>query len=170
MAIAICQFIIASTAAYWYFSHLGNAKFPIIKSFCRALTYQLGSLVFGALILCIMWILQLLFEILYRAAKNQTLSGNSAQNACFDYIARCTRCCLACFERFIRFITKNAFLMMAISGEGFCTSAHQAFYLAMRSAGEYAITQGVGHTLMFFGKLLVAVLVTIFAYLLSVNL
>jgi hypothetical protein len=60
--------------------------------------------------------------------------------------------------------------MMAISGEGFCTSAHQAFYLALRSSGEYAITHGVGHTLMFFGKLLVAVLVTIFAYALAIGL
>ena len=59
---------------------------------------------------------------------------------------------------------------MAISGDGFCTSAHQAFYLAMRSAGEYAITHGVGHTLMFFGKLLVSVLVTLLAYGLAVGL
>lgn len=56
--------------------------------------------------------------------------------------------------------------MMAISGEGFCTSAHQAFYLALRSSAEYAITHGVGHTLMFFGKLLVSVVVTILTYIL----
>ena len=55
---------------------------------------------------------------------------------------------------------------MAISGEGFCTSAHQAFYLALRSSAEYAITHGVGHTLMFFGKLLVSVVVTILTYIL----
>jgi len=60
--------------------------------------------------------------------------------------------------------------MMAISGEGFCTSAHQAFYLAMRSSSEYAITHGVGHTLMFFSKLLVSVIVTIFAYALVIGL
>lgn len=60
--------------------------------------------------------------------------------------------------------------MMAISGEGFCTSAHQAFYLALRSSGTYAITHGVGHTVMFFGKLLIAVLVTILAYTLTIGL
>jgi choline transporter-like protein 2/4/5 len=70
----------------------------------------------------------------------------------------------------VRFVTKNAFLMMAISGEGFCTSAHQAFYLALRTAGEYSITHGVGHVMMLFGKLLVSVGVTFFAYLLATGL
>lgn len=70
----------------------------------------------------------------------------------------------------MRFVTKNAFLMMAITGEGFCTAAHQAFYLAMRTAGEYAITHGVGHTMMFFAKLLVSASVTFFSYLLLTNL
>jgi hypothetical protein len=60
VAIAVSQFVIASTTAYWYFSHLENATFPLIKSFCRALTFQLGSLVFGALILCVVWILQII--------------------------------------------------------------------------------------------------------------
>ncbi len=116
VAISICQFIIASTAAYWYFSHLGNATFPLAKSFCRALTLQLGSIVFGSLILCIVWTLQIILELLHHFTKNQTISGNPVNNVCADYFVRCSRCCLACFERFVRFITKNAFLMMAISG------------------------------------------------------
>lgn len=97
VAISICQFVIASTAAYWYFSHLGNATFPLIKSFCRALTYQLGSIVFGSLVLCIVWTLQIILEILHRATKNQTISNNPANNVCADYCVRCSRCVLACF-------------------------------------------------------------------------
>ena len=53
---------------------------------------------------------------------------------------------------------------MAITGEGFCTSAHQAFYLILRSSAEYAITHGVGHLIMFFGKLLIATLCTLAGY------
>lgn len=127
--------MIASTAAYWYFSHLDKSNFPLVRSFCRSVTYQLGSLVFGALILCIVWMLQIMLEVLHHFAKNGTLSDNPANNVCSDYCIKCARCCLACFERFVRFITKNAFLMMAITGEGFCSSAHQAFYLAMRTSG-----------------------------------
>ena len=60
--------------------------------------------------------------------------------------------------------------MMAITGEGFCSAAHQAFYLSVRTAGEYAITHGVGHTMMFFAKLLVSASVSFFCYLLLTNL
>ena len=63
VVIGISQFVIASTTSYWYFSHLRNEKLssPVCKSFCRALTYHLGSIAFGALILCILFILQLIF-------------------------------------------------------------------------------------------------------------
>lgn len=40
----------------------------------------------------------------------------------------------------------------------------------MRTAAEYSITHGVGHIMMFFGKLLVSVAVTLFAYLLATGL
>ncbi len=54
---------------------------------------------------------------------------------------------------------------MAITGEGFCTSAHQAFYLMVRSAAEYAITHGLGSLIMFFGKVLISVVCTFTGYL-----
>ena len=97
MAIAVCQFVIASTAAYWYFSKARGTAFPLARSFCRALTYQLGSLLFGALILCIMSLLQILLQLMHHFAKNPTISSAPATNFCADYFIRCSRCCLACF-------------------------------------------------------------------------
>jgi choline transporter-like protein 2/4/5 len=32
-------------------------------------------------------------------------------------------CVIACFERVLRFITDSAYVMMAITGKGFCASA-----------------------------------------------
>lgn len=55
---------------------------------------------------------------------------------------------------------------MAITGNGFCTSAHDAFYLILRSSTQYAITHGVGHLIMFFGKLLITVICTFGGYIL----
>jgi hypothetical protein len=55
--------------------------------------------------------------------------------------------------------------MMAITGESFCSSAHQAFYLIFRSGREYAITHGVGYLIMLFGKLCIALICTFAGYL-----
>lgn len=63
-AIGMCQFVIASAASFWYFSH-GNEKLKneshICKSFWRGLFFHGGSVAFGALILLMMWLLQLIF-------------------------------------------------------------------------------------------------------------
>lgn len=136
VAIGMCQFVIASTTAYWYFSLFSQSSVssPVCKSFVRGLVYHLGSIAFGALILCILVILQIIFEVLHHFSKEKTVSTDPITNACMDCCIKYTRCCLACFERFIRFISHNAFIMMAITGDGFCTSAHQAFYLVMRSS------------------------------------
>lgn len=53
---------------------------------------------------------------------------------------------------------------MAITGSSFCTAAHEAFYLILRSTAAYAITHGVGHLIMFFGKLLVTIVCTLCGY------
>jgi hypothetical protein len=55
--------------------------------------------------------------------------------------------------------------MMAISGSGFCSSAHEAFYLILRSSAAYAISHGIGHILMYFGKLLITSLCTFAGYM-----
>ena len=164
----MCQFVIASTSAYWYFSLFSQKEVssPVCKSFCRGLFFHLGSIAFGALILCILFILQIIFEVLHHFSKDKTVSTDPITNACMDCCIKYTRCCLACFERFIRFISHNAFIMMAITGEGFCSSAHQAFYLVMRSSMEYAISHGVGHVIMFFGKLFISAVCTFSGYLL----
>lgn len=53
---------------------------------------------------------------------------------------------------------------MAITGSSFCESAHEAFYLMLRSARAYAITHGIGHLIMFFGKLFVTAASTLIGY------
>ncbi len=118
VAIGMCQFVIASTTCYWYFSHLNgrDTQSPVCKSFCRALIYHLGSIAFGALVLCILFLLQLIFELLHHYGKNHTLSSDPVSNSCANCCVNYTRCCLACFERFIRFISRNSFIMMAITG------------------------------------------------------
>ena len=51
---AINQFILASTAAIWYFSPDKNQVHrPVSRSIYRAIRYHLGSLAFGSLLLAI---------------------------------------------------------------------------------------------------------------------
>lgn len=67
-------------------------------------------------------------------------------------ITNCVRCCLDCFHRFVKFLNDNAYIQIALTGENFCTSAMQAFVLALKNAATFVITNGVGTLLHLLGK------------------
>jgi hypothetical protein len=52
---ALCEFILASSCAIWYFTKgTGQQVFsPVLSSLKRAIIYHFGSLAFGSLILAI---------------------------------------------------------------------------------------------------------------------
>lgn len=52
------------------------------------------------------------------------------------------RCIIRYFERFIRFLNSNAYIMIALTGQSFCAAAYDAFYLIMRNMLKVAITHG----------------------------
>ncbi|GCC43816.1 hypothetical protein chiPu_0027719, partial [Chiloscyllium punctatum] len=42
-------------------------------------------------------------------------------------------CCFWCLEKFIKFLNRNAYIMIAVYGKNFCVSAKNAFKLLMRN-------------------------------------
>ena len=43
------------------------------------------------------------------------------------------KCCFWCLEKFMKYINRNAYIMTAVYGENFCSSAKDAFSLLMRN-------------------------------------
>lgn len=82
------------------------------------------------------------------------------------FILRCASCYLACFERFLRFLTQNAYIMIAITGNTFCTSAHEAFTLITRSAAQYAITHGTTKLFFNLGRIIIICVGCLIGYVL----
>lgn len=63
----------------------------------------------------------------------------------------CTSYCLACTERFIKFISKNAYIQMAITGKNFCSSAWNAFLLILKNALRFGTANAIGFIFNFIG-------------------
>ena len=72
---------------------------------------------------------------------------------------------MACFERFIQFINKNAYIQMAIGGKNFCSSAVEAFVLIIRNPFRFGIVGLLGSMFSILGILIVFACVAMFAYL-----
>jgi hypothetical protein len=150
----ITTFVIASACCMWYYSHgpANDLHLPVLRSFGRSIRYHLGSLAFGSLLLAIVQFIQFVFEII----KKQVDNSGAGNNKLVEYTMNCTRCCLACLERIVQFINKNAYILIALKGDNFCASAKEGFEIAWSNPLRFAVVNGIGAVIMFIGKLLIS--------------
>ncbi|XP_007098820.1 choline transporter-like protein 4 [Panthera tigris] len=149
LALGQCVLAGAFASFYWALDKRRDIPtFPLISAFIRTLRYHTGSLAFGALILTLVQIARVVLEYI-----DNKLRG--AQNPVARCIMCCFKCCLWCLEKFIKFLNRNAYIMIAIYGKNFCVSAKNAFMLLMRNIVRVVVLDKVTDLLLFFGKLLV---------------
>ncbi|KAM8767467.1 choline transporter-like protein 4 [Acanthopagrus schlegelii] len=149
IALGQCTLAGAFASYYWAFSKPGDIPmFPLSASFIRTLRYHVGSLAFGSLILTLVQVVRIILEYIDHKTR-------SAQNPCARFLMCCLKCCFWCLEKFIKFLNRNAYIMIAIYGKNFCVSAKNAFKLLMRNIVRVVVLDKVTDLLLFFGKLLV---------------
>lgn len=59
-------------------------------------------------------------------------------------------------EKFLKFLSKNAYIMMAIHGKSFFPSAKDAFFLLARNSVRYLVLNGMTELLLAIGKLAIS--------------
>ncbi|XP_031430332.1 choline transporter-like protein 5-B isoform X3 [Clupea harengus] len=158
IALGQCTLAGAFASYYWALKKPGDIPAcPLFASFGRAIRYHTGSLAFGALILSIVQFFRIILEYLDHKLKG-------AQNAFARFLLCCLKCCFWCLEHFIKFMNRNAYIMIAIYGKNFCTSAKDAFFLLMRNVVRVAVLDKVTDFLLFLGKLLISGSVGVLAF------
>jgi hypothetical protein len=75
---------------------------------------------------------------------NEGLNDNAVMKCGITYC----KCIIRYFEKFIRFLNSNAYIMIALTGQSFCEAAYDAFYLIMRNLMKVAITHGCNSILI----------------------
>ncbi len=164
---AIGLFVLCSAPCIWYFNG-GNSQLhaPITRSLYRAFRYHLGSLAFGSFILAIVQLIRLILEYITQQAKQ---SGLDQSNKMVKYLLDCLRCYAACFQRFVEFLNRNAYIQIALSGENFCTSAKNAFVQMVKNPARFALVNGIGGIFVLFGKLFVLVATVALCYIILID-
>ncbi|XP_061888984.1 choline transporter-like protein 2 [Entelurus aequoreus] len=148
----------AFASYYWAFKKPEDIPaFPIFSSLGRVLRYHTGSVAFGALILSVVQIIRIFLEYVDKKLKN-------AENKAAKFLLNCMKVCFWCLEKCIKFMNRNAYIMLAIYGKSFCTSAKDAFFLLMRNLMRVAVLDKVTDFLLFLGTLLVVGIVGICSF------
>uniref|UniRef100_A0A672PYW6 Choline transporter-like protein n=1 Tax=Sinocyclocheilus grahami TaxID=75366 RepID=A0A672PYW6_SINGR len=151
-------------ASYYWAPNKPNdmPAFPLCASLGRSLRYHTGSLAFGSLILAIVQIIRVLLEYIDHKLKG-------AENKFAKFLLCCLKCCFWCLEKFIKFMNRNTYIMVAIYGKNFCRSARDAFFLLMRNVIRVVVLDKVTDFILFLGKLLIVGLVGKFFFFFFFN-
>jgi len=87
--------------------------------------------------------------------KKLKQGGADKQSTFVKYGLKICHFCLACFERIIKFINKNAYINCAVASNNFCVACRESFFLILRNGFLYAIAAGIGEIFIWFGRLFI---------------
>ncbi|KAJ8039264.1 Choline transporter-like protein 2 [Holothuria leucospilota] len=151
---------------YWTLDKKNVPSMAMGGSLWRVVRYHLGSIAFGAAIIAIIQLIRIFLEYL------EVQLNKGKENAVVKFVLRCLKCLFWCLEKFMKFINKNAYIMVAIYGKNFCTSAKNAFFLLMRNIVRVAVVNKITDFLLFLGTLMVTagvILIAFFFYAFSAD-
>eukprot|EP00929_Paragymnodinium_shiwhaense_P112383 TRINITY_DN8063_c0_g1_i1.p1 TRINITY_DN8063_c0_g1~~TRINITY_DN8063_c0_g1_i1.p1 ORF type:complete len:666 (+),score=156.02 TRINITY_DN8063_c0_g1_i1:114-2111(+) len=139
---ATSQFVLSYAVQLWYFTPYDDSdnskdtpSCPLARGYAIALTYHLGTMIFGSLIIAIFRLIRMILHFVFKQAK-------TGENQALNCLAKCCECCMACFENCIRFLNKNAYMDVAINSTDFCHAARNAMSLIAGMLPELAILNG----------------------------
>lgn len=148
---AFAEMVLAGTFARWYWTLRKDDVpfFTLTSSIYRTFRFHIGTLAFGSLIVTICRIIRLILEYIDRKLKKY-------DNELTKAIMCCCRCFFWCLENFLKFMNRNAYIMTAIHGKNFLSSAKDAFNLLMRNVLRVIALDQTTDFLFFLSKLLIS--------------
>jgi hypothetical protein len=156
----INQVTIAGAIASWYWllDKKQKLKSPVLKALGRTFLYHLGSIAVGSLLIAIVEFIRIL---LYQIQRKVSKSNNQH----LKYLIACLQCFLKIVSILVKFINKNAYIYLAITGKAFFKAAGEATGLLMRNALRTVAVDFVSDFVMFLSKLVVASVTGFISYI-----
>jgi len=159
----LSNFVIGFIVVTWYFSadkhSIGS---PFTYGYCLGLTKHIGSIALGAFLLAVIWSIQLILAYVQQKVEE----SGAAENTMVRWIMACLQCLVECFKRLIKFISKHAFIEIAINSCSFCGGAAAAMNLIISNAMRMGILHGICSICISFGTIAITTLTILTGYLL----
>jgi len=161
---------ISGAVSMWYFRPYDNddnrsdkertlEPRPVLKSLKRTIRYHAGSVALGSFLVAVV---QLVRSIL--AYLDSQTKGMQEKNCCLKLVFKCVACILYCFEKCMKFITRSAFVLVALKSKNFCFAAKEVFSILIENTSQIGIVLSLNNYLMLLGKLVIDLGCVMFAY------
>ena len=148
MGVAIMT--ICGAFAEWYWTKGEPERFPVTKSLWRTVRYHLGSVAFGSLLIALVQFMRIILE--YVDSKTKTLQE---KNKGMKYLIIVLKCVLACFEKCVKYLTRSAYIVIAIKGTNFCSAGFTVFGILTKHTKQVGITMTIAGFMMLLGKVVI---------------
>jgi len=119
----------------------------MIRALSWGLWYHQGSIAVGSFLIAVIAMIRVVFEFV--AAQYEMANK---ENPIVKIVSCCVRCVLYLLDAYVKFMTKNAFIQIALKSGNFCSSAANAFYMLIRHAGRFSSSVLIGWIMMILGK------------------
>lgn len=127
-------------------------KWPFCASIYRTFRYHLGSICVGGFIIALVQLIRIIMAYIDKHTKTW-----QNKNKCFAAMFKVIHLCLCLLERCLKYITKNAFIMVAMRGKPFCESCCASFKLLLTNLVQFVIVGVFSKVVVAIGKIFIVV-------------
>ena len=143
---ALGEIVLAGVFSNYYWSkERFTTPFPLFYSLMIMIRYHLGSIAFGSLLIATLRYIRIIFE--YITKKVSQLEGNIV----FGFIVKCFSCFLWVFEKFLKFLNKNSYVLIAARGYSFCKATRKAFVYMISNCLRFLVLVNITEWILFCG-------------------
>merc|ERR1712113_52101 len=122
--------------------------------------YHFGTMAVGSFILAAIRMIR--FLMMYLERKTRTAQQNSS---CVRNLFKVIHCMLFLFDRCLKYLARQAYIMVAMYGYSFCKASIMAVMLITSNILQVAAVNAINRYVMLLGKLVVVVSCVIAGYM-----
>ena len=146
---------VSGAAAGWWFPSGALGETGTCTAFCRAVTYDLGAICFGSLLVAIIQTISAFFT--YLAAK-----AESTGNKLLAMLMACIACLVDCIAQCAEYMNKYAYTYVGIYGYSFIYSGRKVMTLFGSELATVVNNDIIVEYLLLFGEIVVAACTCVF--------
>ncbi|CAF1590400.1 unnamed protein product [Rotaria magnacalcarata] len=129
---------------YWSQERL-TTSFPLLYSAAIIIRYHLGSIALGSLLIATLRFIRIVLDYI-----NEKCSSIQ-RNMVIEFILKCFTCFLWIFEKFLKFLNKNSYVLIASRGYSFCKATRKAFVYVINNCLRSVVLVHLTEWILFCG-------------------
>lgn len=161
--IAVTYLILACAFVQYYFAggeYNAVKNSPLTTASKKMIWYHSGTAAVGSFFVAILQFVRVIVRFVVHRMKKL-----GKDSKVFKYVGYYVEYCLWYLQKCIEWLNRNAYIMTAIEGTSFCSSAWNSLSLMVKNVASVAAVSVVGDIMLFLGKLSVALGSGVIAFL-----